>query len=75
MSSFIPPVNKWHWRVLPPPPLPKKPMNRKLKATIQAPIMALVGYLIYRIFDHLAGPMIVWMLAGAVLIGGWFVPP
>ena len=37
--------------------------------------MVLVGYLIYRWTDHLIGPVIVWTLAGAVLLGGWFVPP
>ena len=50
-------------------------MSPRLKATIQAPIMVLVGYLIYRWTDHLIGPVIVWTLAGAVLLGGWFVPP
>lgn len=74
-EAFKPPVNKWHWRILGPPPEPKKPMSIKLKATIQAPVMALVGYLIFRFFDHLTGPVIIWTLAGVVLAGGWFAPP
>ncbi len=50
-------------------------MSARLKATIQAPIMALVGYLIFRWTGHLIGPAIVWTLAGLVLLGGWFIPP
>lgn len=61
--------------MLGPPPAPKKPMSIKLKATIQAPVMALVGWLIYHFFDHLIGPVIIWSLAVVVLAGGWFVPP
>lgn len=74
-EAFKPPVNKWRWSVLGEPPVAKKPMSMRLKATIQAPLMALVGYLIYMFFDHLAGPVIIWALAGVVLVGGWFVPP
>lgn len=74
-ESFKPPVNKWSWNVLGPPSIVKKPMNIKVKALIQAPVMALVGYLIYHFFDHLIGPVIVWVLAGAVLVGGLFIPP
>lgn len=50
-------------------------MSIKLKASIQAPVMALVGWLIYHFFDHLAGPLIVWSLAALVLAGGWLFPP
>ncbi len=74
-SSFQPPVNVWKWRVLGDPPPKKKPMNMRVKATIQAPIMVLVGYVIYRWTGHLIGPAIVWSLAAVVFIGGWFVPP
>jgi len=69
------PINTWTWRALGTPPPVKKPMSAKVKASIQAPIMALVGYLIYRWTHHLIGPVIVWSLAGIVLLGGWFVPP
>ncbi len=74
-ETFKPPVNTWHWRILGPPPAPKKPMSMKLKASIQAPVMALVGYLIYHFFDHVTGPVIIWTLAAFVLAGGWFIPP
>lgn len=74
-ETFKPPVNKWQWRVLGPTPAPKKPMDIKLKALLQAPLMALVGYLIYHFFGHLTGPLIVWTLAALVLVGGLFVPP
>lgn len=50
-------------------------MGLKLKATIQAVAMGLVGYVIYRVWGHLLGPTIVWSLAGVVLIGGWVFPP
>lgn len=72
--GFKPPVNTWQWKVVGTPPAPKKPLGMKTKATIQAPIMVLVGYLIYRWTGHLIGPAIVWTLAGVVLVGGWFVP-
>jgi len=74
-QPFKPPVNVWKWQALGTPPPPKKPMGMKTKATIQAPIMILVGYLIYRWTGHYIGPTIVWTLAGVVFIGGWFVPP
>ncbi len=69
------PINTWNWRALGAQPPVKKPMSMALKASIQAPIMALVGYLIYRWTGHLIGPAIVWTLAGVVLVGGLFVPP
>lgn len=69
------PVNTWNWRALGTPPPKKTPMSIKVKALIQAPIMALVGYLIFRWTGHLIGPAIVWTLAGVVLVGGLFVPP
>lgn len=49
-------------------------MSAKMKASIQAPIMVLVGYLIYRWTGHLIGPVIVWSLAAVVLVGGWLIP-
>jgi len=69
------PVNKWIWRAVGTPPPVKTPMGMKTKALIQAPVMVLVGYLIYRWTGHLIGPVIVWTLAGLVLVGGLFVPP
>lgn len=69
------PINTWHWRALGTPPPAKVPMPMSTKALIQAPIMALVGYGIYRWTGHLVGPAIVWTLAAAVLIGGLFIPP
>jgi len=68
------PINKWKFRASGTPPPVKTPMSMKTKATIQAPVMALVGYVIYRWTGHLIGPAIVWTLAGLVLVGGWFVP-
>ena len=69
------PINTWTWRILGAPPPVSQPMSPRLKATIQAPVMAVVGYLIYRWTGHLIGPAIVWTLAGLVLVGGWFIPP
>lgn len=69
------PINTWHWRALGTPPPAKVPMRMSTKALIQAPIMALVGYGIYRWTGHLIGPAIVWTLASMVLVGGLFVPP
>lgn len=68
------PINKWKFRASGAPPPVKTPMSMKTKATIQAPVMVLVGYVIYRWTGHLIGPAIVWTLAGLVLVGGWFVP-
>lgn len=67
-------VNTWPWRALGEPPVVKKRMSIRAKATIQAPVMALVGYLIFRWTGHLIGPVIVWTLAAVVLLGGWFIP-
>jgi len=69
------PVNKWTWKAVGTPPPVKVPMSIKVKALIQAPVMGLVGYLIYRWTGHLIGPVIVWSLAGLLLIGGLFIPP
>lgn len=68
-------LKKWTWKGLGPQPPARKRMSIKVKALIQAPLMALVGYAIYRIWGHLIGPAIVWTLAGLVLVGGLFVPP
>jgi hypothetical protein len=75
MSSHKPPLNTYTWRALGPTPEAKKPMSIKLKASIQAPAMVVVGWLIYHFFDHLAGPLVVWTLAVLVLVGGWLLPP
>lgn len=68
-------MNTWPWKALGPQPPEKKPMPIRVKATIQAVAMALIGYLIFRIWNHLIGPAIVWTLAGLVLVGGWVYPP
>jgi hypothetical protein len=65
---------KWTWHAVGTPPPPRKPVSIKVKALIQAPIMAVVGYVIYRVWGHLVGPVIVWTLAALVLVGGLFVP-
>jgi hypothetical protein len=69
------PVNTWPWRALGTPPPAKKPMSIKVKATIQAPLMILVGFFMYHYFGHRIVPYIVWTLSVVVLIGGWFIPP
>lgn len=74
-EAFKPPVNTWKWRVLGPAANERKPMSPQLKASIQAPIMALVGLAMFYFFHHLVVPIIVWTLAGLVLVGGWLVPP
>jgi len=66
---------KWPWKALGTPPPAGPPMSIKTKALIQAPLMALVGYVIYRVWGHVIGPAIVWSLAALVLVGGLFVPP
>jgi hypothetical protein len=75
----VPPIpktlNTWPWQGLGKAPPEKKPMPIRVKATIQAAAMAAIGFIIYKVFDHLIGPAIVWTLAGLVLVGGWFVPP
>jgi len=73
--QFIPPVNTWTWRALGQPPPARKPLSPRVKATIQAPLMAAVGWLIFHFFGHVVVPLMVWTLAGLVLIGGWLVPP
>lgn len=75
MSKVSSTMNTWEWKALGPPHKTSKPMSLKLKATIQAVAMTLVGYVIYRVWGHLLGPAIVWSLAGLVLIGGWVYPP
>jgi len=66
---------QWTWNALGTPPSEKKPMSMKTKACIQAPIMALVAWALYHFRDHRVVPMIIWSLAGLVLIGGLFIPP
>ncbi len=75
MSSAPKTMNTWPWKGLGKAPPEKKPMPIRVKATIQAVAMTIVGYLMYRIWGHLIGPCIVWTLAGLVLIGGWVYPP
>ncbi|MCS6770467.1 MAG: hypothetical protein NZ740_00395 [Kiritimatiellae bacterium] len=67
--------NTWPWKALGVPLPEKKPMPIRVKSTIQAAVMALVGFAIFRIWDHLIGPAIVWTLAALVLAGGWLYPP
>lgn len=66
---------KWPWKAMGAPPPVRNPISIKTKALIQAPLMALVGFVIYRVWGHLIGPVIVWSLAGLVLVGGLFAPP
>lgn len=67
-------MNTWPWKALGPALPERKPMPMRVKATIQAVVMGLVGFAIYKIWGHLIGPAIVWSLALLVLIGGWLVP-
>jgi hypothetical protein len=69
------PVNKWKWSALGTPPPTKSPMSIKTKALIQVPIMTLVGWIMFHYFHHRVVPVIVWSLAGLVLVGGLFLPP
>jgi hypothetical protein len=75
----VPPIpktlNTWPWQGLGKAPPEKKSMPVRIKATIQAVVMTVIGFIIFRIFDHLIGPIIVWTLAALVIVGGWFVPP
>lgn len=77
MSSDSSPkiVNTWPWRALGAPVARHTPMSPKVKALIQAPLMALVAYLIYRYTGHQIMPMIIAGLAALVLVGGLFIPP
>lgn len=67
--------NKWKWKASGITPPSRQPMSIRAKACIQAPIMALVGWAMFHFFHHLIVPMIIWSLAGLVLIGGLFIPP
>lgn len=75
--SFTPPINKWTWTALGPqtPASKPKPMSIRTKALIQAPVMALVGSLLFFKWGHVIGACFVWTLAILVLAGGLFHPP
>ncbi len=69
-------VNTWVWKAVgAPPPTVKKKMPVPLKATLQAAVGGVVGFLMYRFLGHIVGPVIVWSIAGLLLIGGWLIPP
>jgi len=74
-AEFKPPVNTYAWRALGAAPKAGKTLSLKAKATIQAPAMALVGWLVFHFLGHTVVPIIVWTLAAFVLVGGWFAPP
>lgn len=68
-------VNTWPWKGVGLAPEPPRPMSSKVKALIQAPIMLLVAYLIFRFTGHKVMPCVIAGLAALVLIGGLAVPP
>ncbi len=65
---------KWDWKASGPAWPESKPMSARLKALIQAPIMAAVGAVLHH-FHRDIGAYIVWALAALVLIGGLFISP
>lgn len=68
--------NTWTWKAVgAPPAAQKKAMPIQLKATLQAAVGGLVGFLMYRFWGHVIGPAIVWSIAGLLLLGGWVFPP
>lgn len=68
-------VNTWPWKALGSAPVKSAPMTPAAKACIQAPIMLLVAFLLYRFGRHPVMPAIVAGLAVLVLVGGLAVPP
>ncbi|MCO5061193.1 MAG: hypothetical protein M9963_04200 [Kiritimatiellae bacterium] len=65
--------NTWTWKAVgAPPAAQKKAMPIQLKATLQAAVGGLVGFLMYRFWGHVIGPAIVWSIAGLLLLGGGF---
>ena len=76
MSESAPTVvNTWKWRALGAPPPVVHPLSPGLKASIQAPIMLLVAFLLYRFTEHRVVPAVVAGLAVLLWLGGLAVPP
>lgn len=73
-ASSTRPLNKWKWRAAGTPPPAKKPLSMKAKASIQAPLMALAGWALFHFLGHRVMPVVIWSLAGLILVGGWFIP-
>jgi len=68
-------IAPYNWRALGPQPKPVPRWSRQAKATLQAPLMALVGWIMFYFYDHRIVPFIVWTLSFVVLAGGWLYPP
>ena len=66
----------WPWREkMADRPAVKKVENPRKNAAIQAAVMVVIGFLIYRWLGHKTMGMIVWGLATVVLVSGFFIPP
>lgn len=68
-------TGKWGWKAGGTPPPPKKAMDIKVKAAIQAAVMTVVAFLLYHFKHHVYLPVFLCGFAATVLISGLFVPP
>lgn len=66
----------WPWReTLSAPAAPKKAGPKALSVLIQAAVMAAIGAGLYFWLKHTVMGLVVWGLAGIVLVSGFFLPP
>ena len=66
----------WPWREkLAAPASPKQAAPKASSVLIQAAVMAAIGAGLYFWLKHTAMGLVVWCLAGVVLVSGFFLPP
>ena len=56
-------------------PAPKRPLDIKVKAAVQAVVMTVVAFLLFRFRHQVIVPRCIGAMAVVVLIGGLFIPP
>lgn len=74
-ATPTPIVPQWDWKAGGTRPAPKRHMDNRVKAVVQAVVMSAVGAFFFFKKQHVIPAAIVWSLAGVVLVSGLFIPP
>ncbi len=65
----------WPWQAGPQAAPKSGGMPMGVRGLLQALVMGIIGFLLYRWIKHETMAIVVWSLAGVVLLSSWFVPP